>query len=213
PRLLPASILGSVRGRPVAHLVTLGATTFDRYSELPLRAGPGSESVYAVPTLSGTALVVCRTPTPDAGFASTCERVVRSMSLRSGSLSPGLVPSFASILTKVIGRLNTARTRWGSRLSTAQTALLEARAARRLAAADARAAAVLVGLDSGPAWSENAALVEALRTAQVGYTALARAATRGQAGAYRRAAASVAQANLALSSALAGLRSFGYSVT
>ncbi len=213
PTLLPAGILGSLPKTPPAQLVTLRGTTFYRYSDLPLRGRTGSQSVYATPTPSGTVLAVCRTPSPDAGFASTCQRVVESIQLRSGSLSPGLVPAYASTLRTVIGKLNRARAEWGSQLSTAQSAGVQASAASRLAAAHAQAAAALEGLHPGPARSGNDALIAALRTAAAAYTALARAASGAQVSDYGTATDAIARASDALQAAQARLRSFGYPVS
>jgi hypothetical protein len=213
PSLLPASILASMRRAPAAQLVTLAGATFDRYSDLTLRAGSGSQWVYAVPTGSGTVLAVCRAPGQDAGFASICQRVVQSIRLRSGPLSPGLVPAYGSTLTAAIGRLNAARSAWGSQLSTARTALLQASAANQLAAADTQAAATLTGAVAGPAQNANAAVVAALSAGANAYSALARAAAHRRVRVYRLSAAAVAQANDALASALTGLGAYGYRIT
>jgi hypothetical protein len=213
PSLLPASILASARGTPAPQLVRIDGSTFYRYSPLALRAGNGSEWVYAVPTASGTILAVCRGTGSDTGFQSLCQRVVQSMRLRFGSLSPGLVPAYASTLSAVVNRLNAARTTWDARLSTARTAHLQALAARQLAAAHARAAGSLTALDPGPARSSNDVLVSSLRADADAYNALANAAAHRRPRAYRISAAAVAQANAALSAALAALGSFGYRVS
>ncbi|HKO27921.1 MAG TPA: hypothetical protein VJU80_10725, partial [Solirubrobacteraceae bacterium] len=89
PSLLPASILGSLRGAPAPKLVTLHGTTFYRYSRVSMRRLSGSQSIYAVPTPSGTVLAVLELPSPDASSAGTFQRVVQSIRLHSGSLSPG----------------------------------------------------------------------------------------------------------------------------
>jgi hypothetical protein len=212
PSLLPASILGSLRAAPAPELVTLHGTTFYRYSRLSMRRPSGSESIYAVPTPSGTVLAVLELPRPDASLAGTFQRVVESIRLRSGSLSPGIVPAYATALAGVIDRLNTARARWSSQLTTAQTARRQAIAARRLASAHTQAAAALAGQDPGPARAANAAVVAALRGAAGAYSALARAAAGGRPSDYQLASAAVADANATLSSALTPLRRFGYLV-
>lgn len=213
PSLLPASILDSVRGTPAAQLVTLDGATFYRYSSLALRAGTGSQWMYAVPTVSGTIVAVCRAGSSDAGFPSLCQRVVKSIRLRSGSLSPGLVPAYASALTAAINRLNAARTKLDSELGAARSARLQAAAARKLATAHAQAAASLAGLNPGPARASNDVVVSSLRADADAYNALANAAAHRRTRAYRISAAAVAQANAALSSAVAALGSFGYRVS
>jgi hypothetical protein len=208
PSLLPASILDSVRGTPVAQVVTLQGATFYRYSSLGLRQGTGSQWAYAVPTVSGTVLALCRATSSDTGLASLCQSVVRSIRLRSGSLAPGLVPSYASTVTAVINRLNAARASGSSALATARTASRQASAA-----ADAQAAASLAGARPGPAEASNNVLVTSLRADADAYSALANAAAHRSLRAYRISAAAVAQANATLSSALAALGSFGYRVS
>lgn len=210
--LLPASILASVQKPLRGEVVTLRGTTFYRYSDLSLRGQTGSQTIYATPTANGTVLAVCQTPAPDGGFASTCQRVVESIQLRSGSLSPGLVPAYAAKLRTVISQLNEARDRWGSQLSTTQASDTKATAATALATAHAQAATALEKLDPGPARSGNNALVAELQTAAAAYTALARATSSGQIGDYGSATTRVVAANDALRSALAALRSFGYPV-
>lgn len=214
PSLLPASIVASRSGAPAAaQLVTLGGVTFYRYSGLRLRGLAGSESIYATPTRNGTVLAVCHSTSERGGFAGTCQHVVQSIRLRSGSLSPGLVPSYASTLTAVIGKLDTARAGWGAQLSAARTARGQAAAARQLSTAHAEAAAALAALDPGPATSANLALVGALRRAADAYNALGLAAADKRARAYHLAAATVADANATLSSALGALGAFGYRVS
>jgi hypothetical protein len=169
--------------------------------------------MYAVPTSVGTVLAVCRSPAPDARFASTCQQVAESIGLRSGTLAPGLLPGYALALSAAIDRLNAVRASWGSRLSNASNASVATRAATRLAAAHAQAALALAALTAGPASSANAALVSALRADADAYGAVARAAGRARVGAYRRAAAVVARADRALDAALARLRVLGYRVS
>jgi hypothetical protein len=212
PSLLTRAILESIRRRPAAQLVTLGATTFYRYSDLSPRGLSGLESVYAVPTLSGTFLAVCQTRTPDSGFASTCQRVVRSIRNGKTSPSPGLIPAYASTLTQVIDRLNATRARWGAQLSAARTAAVQGRAASQLAAAHEQAAAALPRLPPSSAQAANAELVAALHLEADAYAALARAATHGQPRGYADATAAVANANDALTAAISALRSAGYPV-
>ena len=208
--LLPAAILRAVRGAPSAELITLRGTTFYRYADLALRGTTGSVTVYATPTTSGTVLAVCRTPSPDAGFASTCQQVVRSLRLRSGSLAPGLVPAYAATLRAVIDSLNVARAEWGSQLSAAPTAGDQASAAARLSAGYDEASAGLSGQNPGAARSDNDALVAALRMDADAYSALARAAAGRRVGEYRTDTAAIARTNDGLTAALAALGSFGY---
>jgi len=213
PSLLPARILGDMRGTPAPRLVTLRGATFYRYLNLSLRGQSESQSVYAVPTPSGTVLALCRTTTPDAQFAGICQQVVESIKLGSSSLGPGLMPAYAAALTAAIGRLDAARTTWGPRLSTATTASARASAARQLASADAQAGSAVTALSPGPASSANAALATALGQEAQAYSALALAAVHGRVAAYQSASTSVDHADTAVNSALAELRTLGYYVS
>jgi hypothetical protein len=210
PSLLPASILTSVGAAPRAELVTFGGATFYRYLNLPVHGTRDSESVYAVPSGAGTVLAVCRASKPDRAFDSMCQRVVGSLRLRSGSLAPGLLPTYASGLRAVLARLSSARATWGARLSAARTARVQVRAAKELAVAHDQAALALGGLTAGPAGPANGELAAALRMEADAYRLLARAAAHGRVHAYRSAAAAVARADHALRSALAELRARGY---
>ena len=212
PSLLPASVLSSLHATPVPQLVTLDGTTFYRYSPSALGDAGGSRWIYTVPTSSGTVLAICRGTSSDNAFGSLCQRVAQSIRLRFGSISPGLVPAYASALSAVINRLNAARTTWDAQLTAARTAVLQANAAGQLAAAHAQAAASLSGLAAGPARSSNEVLVSSLRADADAYNALADAAAHRRKRAYRISAAAVAQANAAVTSALAALGSFGYRV-
>jgi hypothetical protein len=215
PSLLTPAILAAVPNPPTARLVTLRGTTFYRYPGLHTRVG-APISIYATPTQDGTVLALCQpsgSPPSGANFASLCQQVVESIRVRSGSLAPGLVPSYASALSAMISRLNTALTIWDAKLSTAQTARLQAYAATQLAAAHTQAAAALSGLHPGPAQSSNNNLVASLRADADAYNALANAAANRRPRAYRTSAAAVAQANAAVSSALAALGRFGYRVS
>jgi hypothetical protein len=213
PSLLPTAILDSLHRQASAQLVTLRRTTFYRYSDLSVRGETGLLTVYATTSANATVLAICRAPGPDAGFARTCQEVVQSLRLRSGSLSPGLVPAYASTLRTVIARLNAARAGWGSQLSTAPNAAVQASDVTRLAAADAQAAAALAGQSPGPAGSGNAALVQALRLDADAYSALAQAAAGRHVDGYRTATAAVARANDTLTAALAALGSSGYRIS
>lgn len=213
PSLLPTGILDAVQGTPAVQLVTLGGATFYRYLNLSLKGQAGVESVYAVPTQAGTVLTLCRTPAPDAGFASICQKAVASIRLSSGSLAPGLLTGYATGLGAAIHKLDTARASLGAQLSRSRRAGVRARAARQLAAAHSQAAAAVAALSAGPASGANAALAAALRADAQAYTALARAAAHKRVRAYHQAAAAVARADRSLASAQARLQAFGYRVS
>jgi hypothetical protein len=190
--------------------VTLSGTTFDRYLNVAMRGDTGSESVYAVPTAIGTVLAICRAPAPNARFASTCQQVVRSIRLSSGTLAPGLLPSYASTLSAIISRLDEARSSWGPRLSSAHAARDRVSAARQLASAQAKAAVAVAALQPGPASSANGALARALRTDAQAYGVVARVAGERRVSAYRSAGAALTRADRAVNAALAALGAFGY---
>jgi hypothetical protein len=212
PTLLPAGLFASFVGTPSPQLVTLSGATFDRYLNVAVRGYDGSESVYAVPTANGTVLAICRTPAPNPRFASTCQQVVQSIRLSSGTLAPGLLPSYASTLGEIISRLDAARSSWGPRLSASRAARVLVSAANQLAAAQAKAAVAVAALRPGPARSVNRVLATALRTDAQAYGALARAVDQRRVSAYRSAGTAVTRADRAVNSALAALGAFGYRV-
>jgi ATPase family associated with various cellular activities (AAA) len=213
PSLLPQSLLATLPSTPSGQIVTLGGARFYRYMNLSPLGRHASESVYALPTTVGTILGACVSNTPSPSFTISCERVLGTLRLASGSVLPaGPNPSYASALNQVMTALNTARTTASSQLRAARGATALANAANQLAAADSQAGSALLRLNAGPAAAANSALATALRTTGDQYRALARAAQSNDVGGYQAADASLKRSTQALTSAFAELGRFGYRV-
>ena len=211
--LLPQSILAALSSTPTAQIVTLRGAQFDRYLDLSSRGVSGRESVYALPTTVGTVLGVCLQGSGGASFASTCERIVGSIKLASGSvLGIGPSASYASGLSSAITRLNAARSAPASQLRNARVPAAQATAAAALATAYLNAASAVTSLQAGTAQSANLAVAGALRSTGNAYAALGRAAASSDATGYASATKSVTLAQSALSAAFSQLAKLGYAV-
>jgi hypothetical protein len=208
---LPASALAAIPNPPQPQLVSLGGIRFFRYLDVSI--GDQHMSVYALPTTAGTILGVCVTGTNPVSFTSSCERVLGSLRL-SGAQVVTFEPtvSYASALNAVLNRLNATSLKASAQLRAARNAQAQASAATELAAADALAAAAVRQLDAGSASSANAAIATALTGAGDAYSAVARAAARRDAIAYKNASAELRRATTALNSALAQLTTLGYHI-
>jgi membrane protease YdiL (CAAX protease family) len=212
--LLPQSLLAAFPGASTPQIVALGAVRFYRYLNPARRGKDTSESVYALPTTSGTIIGVCMTPRADPGFTSTCERVFGAIRLASGSVLPlGPNVSYGHTLNQVIAKLNAIRLSAGSQLHSAHNAQAHVKAANDLASAHAEAASALLRANAGPASAANSAVAVALQMTARAYSALARAAAHNDARGYARARASLARATDALNSGFEQLGRFGYRVT
>jgi hypothetical protein len=213
PSLLPQSLLVRLPRTPSGQLVTLGGASFYRYLNLTPLGRHSSESVYALPTTVGTILGVCMSNTPSASFIVSCERVLGTLRLASGSVVPaGPNSTYATGLNQVITTLNAARTAASSQLRAARGATALASAANQLAAADTKAGSALLRLNPGPAATANASLATALRTTGDEYRALARAAENNDVSGYQSADASLKRSTEAVNSAFAELGKYGYRV-
>jgi hypothetical protein len=211
-KFLPNPLVAVLSSRPLAPIVTLGGARFYRYADVHVGATGSSGPVYTLPTTGGTVIGVC-IPQGAPGFPSSCEAILATMRLASATaLPPGQDKSYAAALNTGINKLNEARTKAVALLSSARTARAQAEAAAELARAHGDADAALRALSAGPAAAANSAVVVALRTTADAYAALAAAAARNDARAYRTASSTVIRANAALLSALSRLRSFGYRV-
>ena len=212
--LLPQGLLSSLAVAPTPQIVSLGRISFYRYLNLSPRGQSTAETVYAAPTTLGTVLGVCVTRHAPAGFARSCELVLASLRLGSGTvLALGPSSSYATGLNAVLSKLNAVRSSAGSQLGSARDAAAQANAANALAAAHAAAAAELARLDAGTATAANSAVASALRMTADAYRALAVAAATGNAHGYSAASSAVTGAAQTLKSALARLSALGYQVT
>jgi hypothetical protein len=211
--LLPQSILAALSSTPTAQIVSLRGAQFDRYLNLPARGVSGRESVYALPTTVGTVLGVCLQGSGGTSFASTCERIVGSIRLASGSvLGIGPSASYASGLSAAITQLNAARSAPASQLRNARVPATQATAAAALASAYVNAASAVTRLQAGTAQSANLAVASALRSTGNAYAALGHAAASSDATGYASATKSVTLAQSALSAAFSQLAKLGYAV-
>jgi len=211
--LLPSRLLTALGDVPAPQLVKLGALSFYRYAGLRPSGAPAAESVYALPSTSGTILAVCAPQSAGAGFAGQCESVLATIRLTAGRpLVPGPDVAYAASLEHVLARLSSVRSTAGSRLAAARSATALAQAANALAAAHWRAAAALARLSAGAASAANSALSQGLRMTADGYTALAGAATRNDSVAYSAARAALGRADSAVNAAFVRLRDLGYSI-
>jgi DNA polymerase III delta prime subunit len=214
PSVLPPSLLATLRAAAAPQIVKVDRVVFYRYVGSAPSGRATSESVYAMPTTSGTIIGVCRTEgTASAAFMSSCERVLSTLKLTAGSALPlALNTHYAHTLNSVINQLNTVRSTAGAQLAAATTAHAQAAAATTLARAHAQAGSALVHVGAGVASGANAALAHALLTAANAYSALANAAAHNDAHAYSAARTELGSTAQALSLAFGQLRRFGYRV-
>jgi hypothetical protein len=147
-------------------------------------------------------------------FAATCERVVGTAKLSSGSLLPLTAnPSYASKLSALIGKLNAARAAGARKLAAAKDPGGQSAAAEQLSSADGSAAAAVGKLQPGPVGaSANAAIATALQRLAAAYHSLASAAHHNDKRGYGAAQGAIAQADAALSAAFAQLKQDGYTL-
>ena len=212
--LLPPSLRAASAGAPQQQTVVLGGAEFYRYLSLTPAGASVPETVYAVPTTAGTVIGACVLQGAAAGLLSGCERVLASLRISRGHIL-GLGPSadLAAGLTKTIGALNVILVSAGQRLHSATGPRAQARAAGALAAAyDHAAASVrrLGGLSRDT--NATAALAGALGRLSAGYTALGRAARRGDRRAYDAARVSIESGTGSVTAALGRFVKLGYTV-
>lgn len=211
---LPAALRAAVSTAPRAQLVSLGGRRFYRYLNLTPKGQGVTESVYLLDTTNGTVGAVCAAQKPSELFTATCERVLASLKLTSGSVvAPPVQAGYALQLNAAVAKLNEARRALGPALSTGSLAA-RAQAARQLAAAHAQAAASTARLspDGGGLTAANRALVSALGRTASAYRALGRAITDRRQAAYRSAEGQIQASSRALGLAYVGLRGLGYRI-
>jgi serine/threonine protein kinase len=211
PKGFGATLLVPPQGTPVK----LGSQIFRRYLNLLPRGATAPETVYALPTTGGTVIASCVAPTTNAtAFASTCERAVSSLRVKSATVLPLTGnPAFATALGRVVRTLNATRATDERRLEAAKRSADQAAAAAALARAYHSAATAAGRLTPGPVGSDaNAAIVLALGKLGSAYGSLARAADRNDKPQYAAASTSISQANAALGAGFARLRQDGYAI-
>jgi hypothetical protein len=211
---LPAALTSTLSQAPKGEIVSLGGQRFARYLDLAPRGKGVTESVYMLGTTAGTIGAVCTTPTPSSAFTATCERVLSTLSLTSGSaLAPGVDTQYALRLNAIVTKLNAMRSSAARGLRTGSLRT-RAQAAQRLAAAHAAAAAAAGRLSpqGGALAQANRTLVSALDQTAVSYRALGRAITDRRQAAYRGAQAKLEVDVRALDAAFTRLGELGYRI-
>jgi hypothetical protein len=211
---LPATLRTAVSTAPRTQIVSLGGRRFYRYLNLTPRGQGITESVYLLDTTNGTVGAVCAAQKPSESFTATCERVLASLKLTSGSVAaPPVQASYALQLNAAVAKLNAARRALGPAISTGSLAA-RAQAARQLAAAHARAAVSTARLspDGGGLTAANRALVSALGRTATAYRGLGRAITDRRQAAYDTAEGQIQASGRALGLAYARLRALGYRI-
>jgi serine/threonine protein kinase len=216
--LLPAAFLSSTgqsSGSAPSHPVRLPTQSLEalRYSGLRPVGIPRELTVYTVPTSAGVATVACAVPSGRAAaLAGQCDAIAGTLRLRKATAYPvGASDAYATALNGAIGELQQTTGSQETALQNAQTLADQAAAANALASAYDAAAGQLAALRLSPADRQaNHVLVAALRGAGAAYRKAARAATGGDAAAYRTASAAVPPATAQVNSALAGVRAAGY---
>jgi serine/threonine protein kinase len=217
--LLPASFLSSVGQsadtpprRTAVRLPSQGLQAW-RYRNLrPVGTGD-AVTVYTVPTSEGVATVACAVPPGQAAaLARQCDAIASTLRLRRATAYPiGPSKTYAGRLNAAVGGVQQSTDANQPNLDRSDTLAGQAAAANALASAYGSAARQLAGLNLSPAdRAVNGPLVSALRTAARAYRSAARAATSGNADAYRTASAAIPGAKAQLNTALAALRAAGY---
>ena len=217
--LLPAAFLGAI-GRTAESPPPRGAVRLTeqglqawRYPKLRPVGTSSVLTVYAVPTSSGVATVVCAAPPQlSASLATQCDAIAGTLRLKKATPYPvGASGGYASALNSTIGNLDQVAKAQETGLQSAQTLAGQAAAAQALAGSYRQAAAALGALQLSPAdQAANARLVTALRHAAAAYGNASRAAKSGNADGYRTASAAIPAATAEVNAALAGIRASGY---
>jgi hypothetical protein len=233
PTLLSRSFRSRVAGAlPAPEPVRLGATQAYRYTGVRVRGLSGTLAIYAAPTADGVATIACWDANgTDRAFQTECARIVSTLRLigvRSYPLGPS--PDDAAFLSATFGRLRASSQGPLATLSGAKTASAQASAAQRLAGIYDAAAGALSGATLSPMERDaQGGIATALSRCAGAYRSAAAAARAAAAvpdinatslntaraaaeAAYHRAAGSVSAASAALSQALRGLSSLGYTV-
>lgn len=209
---LPAVLQAGVTKLSTPQVVVLGGSTFNRYLNLVPKDGSVTEAVYLLPTSRGTITGVCSAQRQVLSFTSSCERVLSTLRLRSGSvLSLTADLAYALKLNRILAPLNAARKSAGPGLENFNNKV-RAGAAGQLAAASARAARSVRRMTGVPVSVANRDLAAALSAEAAAYGALGRAAGANDLGGYQRAEAAIGRADARLRVAYDRLRRLGYHV-
>jgi hypothetical protein len=193
-------------------LLTAGRREFYRYRNVRISGVDGLATVYTSATTNGTLIAICTAGTSASDSTRTCADVVSTLEFASGK--PVMLAArsdYVSGLSRVIGTLNGVRASGDATLERAKRATDQASAAGAIARAYYRASADVRRLRAGASLiTDNAALADAMRGIADGYTAIDRAARKGDAGGYRAGQAAVQKRSAALTQMLQGLTRSGY---
>ncbi len=214
--VLPTTFTASLTASPQGYPVKLGSPsqTFMRYPDLHPKGAAPAESVYALPTESGTATAVCILPQSNAtAFAATCEQVVGSLTTTGKVLPLTANLAYAQALDAIVAKLNAAVAASSEKLATATDQRSQAAAAIALGHAYRQTASAAEKLTPGPsAGAANAAIVSASRRLAAAYTRLSSGAAHNDARAYVGARATIKREESALGAAYRRLAENGYTV-
>jgi hypothetical protein len=211
---LPAALRAALSSAPRAQIVSLGGRRFYRYLNLTPHGQGVTESVYLLGTTRGTIGAVCAAQKPSETFTATCERVLGTLQVTSGSvLAPAVDAGYALQLNTAMATLNAARRALGPKLS-AGSLPARAQTAQRLATAHAQAATSAMRLSPAGRGLQtaNRAIVSALGQTASGYRALGRAISGRNQAAYGSAEREIGAGARALGAAFARLRGLGYRI-
>jgi hypothetical protein len=214
PTTLPTALLAELPHAPGAAVVTLAGTHFYRYLGLEPRNGSGPLSVYVLPTTVGTVVAECLAAGAGAGFAGTCERIVSTLRLSSGTpLAIGPSAAYASGLDRAMAVLTKRVAEATGRLRAATTPAGQAKAANGAVAAYTSAMRQVGALDAGVASADNQAVQSALGSIATGYGSLRTAALHDDTAGFTASERQIADGERTLQSAIAQLAKLGYSVS
>jgi hypothetical protein len=207
-QLLPAAFVSQLESPlPEPDAVDLGQLEALRYRDLDLRGAEGEVTVYASPTTSGVATLVCASAAGEPVDDETCDAIATTLSLTRGRPLPLATPaSIEKRLAAIVSSLDQARRTGRRRLDQAADVDAQVAAARALAGSFTTAAKELDQVHPGPVLAgEVGAASAAARAASKAYEELAAATKSGDRSAYREAAKQVDSAEKRLQSALAKL--------
>ncbi|MEA2168996.1 MAG: serine/threonine kinase PknH, partial [Solirubrobacteraceae bacterium] len=215
PTLFSPGLTAKLQGAaPDPDRVLLGDVEAYRYTGLKVDGAARPLTLFAAPTASSVATVVCRPDAPSPTFDRRCGQVAATLRV-VGDDAIGFAPDpgYAQVLTSAFGSLKTAIAGPSARLRAAKTSEQQAAAARQLAQAYASAETALRKATVSPLTRDaHAAVLAALGRLATGYRDTAAAATGQKASAYARAGKDIRRADAALSSAVASFGKLGYKV-
>ena len=214
PTLLPERFLARLPREPSRDdRVRLGRLEAYRYAGLEPGGADGPVTVYAAPTTEGVATVACVAPSgTETDFGAECERVAATLALAGEDPLPlGPREDYARAAGAALKTLDAAVRSGTERLRAASSPGDQANAATDLAEAYRAAARTLTGAPVGPfERTANSRLVSSLREAGSAHLLAAKAANRGDDGAYSAAGRAVRRSAANLRRAQRGLRKLGY---